>query len=47
MNHNKMDEEKGLENNIKSGLVISGLPLKKWNGPPSFFQKNFKSWKRH
>jgi len=29
-----MDEEKGAINNIKSGLVIGGLPPKRWNGPP-------------
>jgi hypothetical protein len=34
MNHNKMDEEKGPKDNIKSGLVIGGWPPKRWNGPP-------------
>jgi hypothetical protein len=47
MNHNKMDEEKGPKDNIKSGLVIGGLPPKRWNGPISLFQKKLKLWKRH
>ncbi len=34
MNHNKMEEEKGPKDNVKSGLVISGWPPKRLNGPP-------------
>jgi hypothetical protein len=47
MNHNKVDEEKGPKNNIKNGLVISGLEPKRWNRQPSLFQNNLKLWKRH
>jgi hypothetical protein len=32
-----MDEEKGPKDDIKSGLMISGLPPKRWNMPPIFF----------
>ncbi len=32
--HNKMDEEKGSKDNIKSGLAIGGWPPKRWNKPP-------------
>jgi hypothetical protein len=29
-----MDEEKGPKDNGKGGLMIGGLPPKRWNGPP-------------
>jgi hypothetical protein len=34
MNHNKMEEEKGPKDNVKNGLMIRGLPPKRWNEPP-------------
>jgi hypothetical protein len=47
MNYKKMDKEKGPKDNVKSGLMIGGLPPKRWNGPPSLFWKNLKPWKKH
>jgi hypothetical protein len=34
MKHNKMKEEKGPKDNIMSGLMIGGLPPKRWNMAP-------------
>jgi hypothetical protein len=46
LNHNKMDQEKGPKDNVRSGLVIGGSPPKRWNEPPWHFRKNPKPWKR-
>jgi hypothetical protein len=39
MKHNKMDEEKGPKENIKSGFVISGWPPKRWNVSQPYFER--------
>jgi hypothetical protein len=46
LNEQQQDGPRERPQRQRKGLVIGGLPPKRWNGPPSLFPKNLKLCKR-